>query len=84
MIITVCPMDTYLSFRNVFGFFHFFFFNALKISLLEVPITAQRVKNATLCFLRMQVRSLDFLSGLRIRRCCGCGVAWQLQFQFDP
>ena len=34
--------------------------------------------------MRMQVRSLASLSGLRIQRCYGCGVGWQLQLSFDP
>ena len=30
------------------------------------------------------VRSLAFLSGLRILRCCGCGVGWPLYLRFAP
>ena len=30
------------------------------------------------------VRSLAFLSGLRILRCCGCGVGWLLYLRFAP
>ena len=33
--------------------------------------------------MRMWVQSLALLSGLRIWGCCGCGVGWQLQLQFD-
>ena len=34
--------------------------------------------------MRKQVWSLASLSGLRILRCCGCGVSQQLQLRFDP
>lgn len=34
--------------------------------------------------IRTQVRSLASLRGLRIGRCCGCGVGRQLQLRFDP
>jgi len=41
-----------------------------------VPVVAQWVKNPTVS-MRVQVRSLVLLSGLRIW--CGCGVGWQLR-----
>ena len=37
-----------------------------------------------LVFMRMWVWSLTLLSGLRIRRGCGCGVGQQLQLRFSP
>ena len=37
---------------------------------------AQQVKNLTMS-VRIQVRSLVLIRGLRIRR--GCGIGWQLQ-----
>ena len=42
-----------------------------------VPILVQR-KRIQLGTVRLQVRSLALLSGLRIWRCCGCGVGQQL------
>ena len=56
-------------------------------------------KRIRLGTMKLRVRSLASLRGLRIRRCCelwcvadmawiwcgcGCGVGWQLQLQFDP
>ena len=38
-------------------------------------------KQIRLGTMRLQVRFLASLSGLRIRRCCGCGVGQQLQLQ---
>ena len=34
--------------------------------------------------MRLRVRSLASLSGLRIWNCCGCGVGRQLQLLLDP
>ena len=48
-----------------------------------VPIVAQwkRIQPGTM---RLQAQSLASLRGLKIQRCCGCGVSWRLQLQFDP
>ena len=50
---------------------------------LRVPIVAQWLMNLTRNH-EVAVRSLALLSGLRIRRCCGSGVGWQLQLRFHP
>ena len=34
--------------------------------------------------MRLRVRSLALISGLRIQRCCGCSVGQQLQLLFTP
>ena len=46
-------------------------------------VAAQR-KQMALASMRMQLRSLTWLTGLRIQHCGGCGVGQQLQLQFDP
>ena len=46
--------------------------------LSGVPLLAQW-KQTCQASMRMQFQSLASLSGLRIPRCCGCGVGWQLQ-----
>ena len=48
-----------------------------------VPLVAQR-KQIRLASMRMQVRSVASLSGLRIWCCYSCGVGRQLQLQFNP
>ena len=69
-----------------------------QIEWAGVLTAAQPVKR--LVSMRMWVQSLVSLSGLRIWRyselwyrlktrlrswgCCGCGLGWQLQLQFDP
>ena len=55
----------------------------LKNGHSGVPVVAQW-KQIRLGSMRMQVPSLASLSGLRILRCCGCGVGQWLQLQFDP
>ena len=47
------------------------------------PIVAQG-KRTQLVSMRTQVRSLALLSGLRIPRCCGCGVGRRLQLLIQP
>ena len=47
----------------------------IKMFHLGVPIVAQW-KQIRLGTMRLRVRSLASLSGLRIRCCCGCGVGW--------
>ena len=69
-----------------------------KDACLGVPIVLSGLRTQ-LVSMRMQVRSLALLSGLRIQRCCelwcvtdvawipsccGCGYGWQLQLQFNP
>ena len=63
--------------------------NNLILKWAGVPIVAQWIMNLT-SIMRLQVRSLALLSGLRIRCCC-CGwdgiphcCGQQLQLQFDP
>ena len=48
-----------------------------------VPVVVQQ-KGIPLGTMRLRVRSLASLSGLRIWRCCGSGVGWQQQLQLDP
>ena len=48
-----------------------------------VPVPAQR-KRIQLGTMRLPVRSLASLNGLRILHCCGCGVGRQLKLQFNP
>ena len=66
-----------------------------KLNISGVPVVAQqnRIRLGTV---RLRVRSLTLLSGLRIWhchelwdvariwRCCGYGVGRQLQLQLDP
>ena len=58
---------------------------ALKSKKLGVPVVVQQkwIWQGTMR-LQVRVRSLALLSGLRIPRCCGSEVAWQLQLQLDP
>uniref|UniRef100_A0A8D1QAT0 Uncharacterized protein n=1 Tax=Sus scrofa TaxID=9823 RepID=A0A8D1QAT0_PIG len=56
-------------------------YEQIKVFPQGVPVVAQR-KRICLETLRLPVRSLALLSGLRIRRCCGCGVGRQLQLRF--
>ena len=58
-----------------------FFF--LKNSRGGVPIVAHQ-SQTLLGSMRMQVWSLNLLSGLRIWCCCGCGIGWWLQLWFKP
>ena len=44
----------------------------------------QLVKSPDIVSLRVQVRSLASLSGLRIWHCCGCGIGQQPQLTFNP
>jgi len=48
-----------------------------------VPVMAQWLMTLTRN-LRLPVRSLASLSGLRILRCYSCGVGRRLQLQLDP
>ena len=49
--------------------------NVLK-KIQGVPLVGQQ-KQTRLVSMRTRVRSL-------LRRCCGCGVVWELQLQFYP
>ena len=59
---------------------HFGFLNS---ACLGVPFVAQW-KQIQLGTMRLWVRSLAWLNGLRILRSCGCGVGRQHQLRFDP
>ena len=55
---------------------------AIRKVLQGVPVVVQQ-KRIWLVFMRMWVRSLASLNGLRVSRCCcGCGVGQQLWLQF--
>ena len=54
-----------------------------KVIMEEVPVVAQR-KQIRLGTMKLRVRSLALLSGLRIWHCCGCGVGQQQQLRLDP
>ena len=55
----------------------------LNESSIGVPVVAQQ-KQIQPGTMRLWVRSLASFSGLRIWRCCGCAVGWQLQLRLDP
>ena len=57
-----------------------------KRNIQGVPIVAQHFKNLISIHedVRMQAQFLALFSGLRIQCCCGCGIGWQLQLQFNP
>ena len=55
-----------------------------RVSQRGVLIVAQWVKNPSSIHENAGRIPGPPLSGLRIWRCCGCGVDWQLQLRFDP
>ena len=68
-----CTLDLFLPVPNE---------GHINILTGGVPVVAQW-KWLWLVSMRMWVRSLSLLSGLRILCCCGYGVGWQLQLWFD-
>ena len=57
----------------------------LKKLFLGVPVLAQQKHiQIRLVAMRMRVRSLALLSGLRIWHCFGCCIGQELQLLFDP